>query len=293
MTLIPQLLAQRDIIHTIVIVDNDSGSEIVKEITSWLATISSDTTVGSEEHVTSSIENRSNEICLHNRIYFVDNRFNGGYSAGNNVGIKLAEKLSADAVLIVNPDVRISDTNYIASLASVLFSDEQICVAASRVLGLDGKDQNPLREPRFWEELLWPRFIFTKYFKNTGYVINTTGPGPITVPKVSGCCLLLTMSFLELNDYLDEGVFLYCEEPILTACVRKVNGLIVFTPGLSVVHAHITSQKSDPSLRMLAFIKSRKYYLKYFSSYNAIQLYSLNLSYKALKFYHATKLRIK
>jgi hypothetical protein len=291
MVLLPQLLAQKNIKHEIFIVDNASSPENVQRLKSWLQDMCPDAVVGAPEWVASHIHgvNGANRR-RRNQVYFVLNNENRGYSAGNNIGIRLAEVLGCDAVLIVNPDMRIENPHYIAELAEVLFSNEKNCIAASRILDLDGKEQNPLREPTFWEELFWPRFYFAKMFrKPVSYILLLQSERPVAVPKVSGCCVMLRMAFLKATDYLDENVFLYCEEPILSTRVQRQNGYILFAPELSAVHAHKKSEKDNASRRMLLFIRSRKYYLQNYSSYCLLRRSVLHLSYFILVLVHSTK----
>ena len=101
--------------------------------------------------------------------------------------------------------------------------------------------------------------------------------------------MMIRIKFLVETNWLDEGVFLYCEEPILSAKAINAQGKIIFVPTLEAVHAHVKTQKGDPSLRMLQFIKSRKYYLDNYSRFNAIQIASLKVSYGVLAFYYRIK----
>ncbi len=211
---------------------------------------------------------------------------NLGYSAGNNLGIRLANKLQADAVLIANPDMRIENPSYLAALSLHLFADDSNYIAASRIIGFDGKDQNPLRDATFWEEFLWPLTAIRQRLKGNHYVQKITSSDPVYVPKVSGCCLLLRMSFLKATDYLDENVFLFCEEPILSAKVRKAGGAILYTPEITAVHAHIASQKGNSGNRMQLFIHSRLYYLQKYSGYSLWQIKALKVSYALLAWMH-------
>lgn len=284
--LVPQLAKQEGVVHSIIIVDNSSRPESIAHIRTWLTQWKPDAVVGTQGEVEVWVKINSEDSRAPGRVYFVTHHENCGYSAGNNIGIRLADALGADAVLIANPDMRIQDHLYLARLTESLFADDTNCVAASRILGLDGEDQNPLREPSFWEELFWPRFYLSKFLKPISHILPIAGTVPVRVPKVSGCCLLVRMSFLRETAYLDEGVFLYCEEPILAARVRKAGGHIVFDPSLSAVHAHVRSEKGNSSRRMLTFIKSRLYYLAKYSGYGRIRLFFLLKSYKFLSVLH-------
>jgi GT2 family glycosyltransferase len=219
-------------------------------------------------------------------LFIAFNHENRGYSAGNNVGIRLAELLQAEAVLIANPDMRIEDPFYLRGLADVLFSDSANYVVGSRIVGLDGKDQGPLREPDFWEEVFWPRLLLSRVLPPRSFQLRTDGSTPMEVPKVSGCCLLIRASFLLTTNGLDENVFLYCEEPILSARVRAARGRIVHAPMLKAVHAHVHSDKGNASRRMLLFIRSRLYYLDRYSGQSTLRLIMLRTSYFLLALIH-------
>lgn len=279
----PQLAAQTGVKSTLILVDNESRPESVTTIKEWLAEWRPDAVTGTLAEVDAWVSSHPEEARQHGRVYFIMHHENRGYSAGNNIGIRLADALGADAVLIANPDMRIEDPHYLAELTKQLFSYEQNYVAASRVLGIDGKDQNPLRESTFWEEFFWPA---QKFFGPNRYVLRVHGEKPIPVPKVSGCCMLLRMSFLKSTNHLDERVFLYSEEAILSAKVKRAHGKIIFAPSLSAIHAHVATAKGNPARRMAFFIQSRVYYLYEYSGYAAWKLVMLDISYRALNLVH-------
>ena len=223
------------------------------------------------------------------RAVFVVNDRNAGYSAGNNIGARLAVAGGCEAVLIVNPDVRIEDAGYVAALAERMTADPTCAVASSRILGLSGRDENPLREPGFWEELLWPRQFAPKAFRPKPIVVPPVGPGPVIAEKVHGCCMLLRATFLEDIGYLDENVFLYCEEPILAAQARRRGGRLIVVPGVTALHAHVASRKGNSSRRMLQFIRSRLYYINAYSTHNRVRRVTLRGSYALLYAFHRLK----
>ena len=286
---VPQLAKQRGVEHTLVIVDNASCPESVGHIRAWLADWKPDAVVGTQIEVNQWVRVNPEDAREPGRVYFIKHHENLGYSAGNNIGIRLADSLGMEAVLIANPDMRVENPYYLKELTVQLFSDEDNYAAASRIVGPDGKDQNPLREPGFWEELLWPRAYFSKLFGGGSYVLQTPVDKPQSVPKVSGCCQMLRMDFLRMTNNLDQNVFLYCEEPILSARVKATGGKIIYIPTVTAVHAHIKGEKGNPGKRMLRFIKSRRYYLQTYSGYQWWQLRLLDSSYGALAIINLAK----
>ncbi|MBX5481006.1 MAG: glycosyltransferase family 2 protein [Myxococcaceae bacterium] len=282
--LLPQLVRQEGIRSSLIVVDNASAPESVRRIREWTSLNYPDAVVGPSEDVQAWAEAHPEEARTSGRVFVIFNRENRGYSAGNNVGLRFAGFLGADAALIANPDMRIEDTRFLARLAEPLFADERHCVAASRVVGLDGKDQNPQREPSFWEELLWPAQYVRRWFGFSGYVTASGTTEPRAVPKVSGCCLLLRLSFLKEVGFLDENVFLYCEEAILAARIRSIGGRIVYVPDVTAVHAHRYGAKGNSARHIEFFVQSRGYYLRTYSGYSPAQLTALALSYRMLQY---------
>lgn len=222
---------------------------------------------------------------------FLRNPHNAGYSAGNNIGARLLVEGGCDAVLIVNPDVRITDPDYLAILWAEMAARPDCLVAASKLVNLAGRDEHPLRELDYWEELLWIRQYGPRSWRPAPYVEPPSGPGSVEAQKVHGSCLLIRSAFLEDTNYLDENVFLYCEEPILAARVRSAGGRMMVFPALQAVHAHIASTKGNPSLRMLQFIKSRLYYLDTYTDYDPVKRMALRFSYCILAVLHRIKVR--
>ncbi len=284
-----QFARQKGVRLSIIVVDNASQPESLSAIRSWLSSQHPAIVSGTEKEVHAWLKSHPEESGRSGAVYLIENLENRGYSSGNNTGLRLAEALHAEAALIANPDMRIEDEIYLRVLADHLFAAAHHLIAASRIIGLDGKDQNPMREPEFLEELFWPRWGLKKLFKPISYVLPCPGDRPMTVPKVSGACLLLRMDFLQQSGWLDEQVFLYCEEPILAAKVKKAHGTILFVPQLTAIHAHDAGQKEHSAGRMLQFIKSRIYYLNTYSDFNMIQRAALAGSYAALALFYRIK----
>lgn len=264
--LVPQLIRQKNINHTIVIVDNNSTAKCRDQIKNWLNENYPSSTIGIIDSAAKATD-VYNEQVFNASIICIFNNDNRGYSAGNNIGIKLAEKLKADAVLIANPDVRIDNFEYLERLSDALFASDKYYVAGSKVLDNSGADQNPQKESNFFEEFFWP---YQKLkFKITGRrsLANCFVETASEVQKLSGCCLMIRVDFLARSGYLDENVFLYCEEAVLASQVKNFGGVMFYEPNLLAIHAHRNSDKVSQCKSSLTFINSRKYYIKEYGKY--------------------------
>lgn len=265
-----------------VVVDNGSSDGSIERIKSWAA--EKDVKVVeyekeiAEDGGTKELEEELQKHPNDKKIVLIKNNANLGYSAGNNVGIRYAIKKGAEAILIVNPDVRFDDPEALRKMVNTMFSRADIFVIGPNIIDSEGNRQNPLREPTFIEECINPFLSALK--KPLDYLLPIKSDKPCEVEKVSGSCLLIRTSFLKKIGLLDENVFLYCEEPILAAQVIKNKGKIVFVPSVAVIHLH----KKPDKLKMRDFFKSRMFYLKHYKKYNVVQLTAIALTHKLMSF---------
>ena len=210
---------------------------------------------------------RLQKLCEAQKIDLICNKENRGFSAGNNSGLRAAVKNGADWMLVINPDVELRNPYYITYVMEQLSKWPQAAVVGTNVLLPSGDRQNPMREVNAFEEIFWPFEIIKKklglwdgyHSKNeTGYC-----------EKLSGCCFFISRAFLQKNNYLDENVFMYCEEPILSKSVIKQGYRELYIKEVTANHEHYSIQKQGTSsTRMFLFIKSRMYYIHKYSEYN-------------------------
>jgi GT2 family glycosyltransferase len=264
---IDRLLSQRGTDLSIIVVDNPSSTAHRKHLEDLVLSRWPGTPRGSWTELQRQLSQKTDRSALI-LLWAAENR---GYSSGNNLGIAAADALGCESVLIINPDARLEGEECLAGLHRALMADCRNFAAGPRIRGLSGHDENPLREPTFWEEFLWPVTILRRRFcRHPAVVPVRPGAEPYEVPKISGTCLLLRMDYLRSDGYLDDTVFMYCEEPILVARIRRAGGRLVFVPNASVLHAHRKSAKGRLSPRLLAFVKSRSYYLRTYSGYGRL-----------------------
>lgn len=276
--------------HTIIIVDNNSTVSSVSELKQWQINHHPSALTGSVDEVNQVL---AEDVSGATKIIFVYNDKNAGYSAGNNIGIRIADKIGAEAVLIVNPDMRIKNKAYLSELVSVANKDDKSAIVASRIKGIDGENQSPMVADDFWREFLWPKQLFTKIFKQPKFIESIISEEPIYVSKVMGCCMLIKMDFLRKIGFMDEATFLYSEEAILSAQTEQYGKKIKFIPTLLANHVHKKENKDNSSSRMLMMIKSRLYYIMKYSAYNQIEKGLLFVSYGLWTFAHKAKLLLK
>lgn len=90
--------------------------------------------------------------------------------------------------------------------------------------------------------------------------------------------MFIKSEFFEKTGFLDENVFLYGEEAILSSKIGQIDGEILFVPYVEVQHLH-----KKPSKHLYKyFIDSRKYYLSKYKNYNKLQIVILLILYRII-----------
>lgn len=204
---------------------------------------------------------------------FIPATKNRGYNAGNNIGLRYAADKGYKYALIANPDMEFPQEDYIKKLVAKMEQDDTIAVCASDIVNPDGRHQNPQREATYWEELFWFFTTWSNRKSNKWFLGNYAQSN--YCEKVSGCCLMTRLSFINDIGFFDENVFLYCEESILSKQVQRANAKMYYLSSACAVHCHIEKSKGNPGKRLQLAFQSRYYYLHQYSGYRHIKLWIL------------------
>ncbi|WP_339760466.1 glycosyltransferase family 2 protein [uncultured Hoeflea sp.] len=267
------LLAQRGVLLDIIIVDNASCPARLERMRNAFRAA-----LPAGHHIEAGADAPGGYSCGDG--VFITNPVNSGYSAGNNLGARLAVALGSEAVLIVNPDVRIAASDHLLRLSDALFRDEQTAVAGPAIRNLGGMNENPMFEPSFLQELLAPLLMAAAILPvRRGRNRQAPRRRDEAVVKLSGCCFLVRRSFLEEIGYFDQNVFLYCEEAILAAQMRKAGRRSAYVADLEAIHAHRPSTKGDPARRQRLWSRSRRYYHARYLGYGKVRRTALAISH--------------
>lgn len=210
------------------------------------------------------------------RVVLLNSDVNGGYAAGNNIGIRYAsETLKSELIFVCNPDVRIDSKDVIETLISVLESNDKIVAAAPKMLDRYGKKiNNAWMIPTYCNDLVLSSIILTKLIGNRSnykqsYFENVE---QIDVEVLSGSCFAMKTSFISKVGYLDEGTFLYGEERILAKQIKELGYRQVLINNTYFHHYHSTtiSKNIKTNLKRFKILSDSRYY--YQSKYNNISM---------------------
>ena len=207
-------------------------------------------------------------LCRETGCTFIANSNNTGYNAGNNVGLRYAAEKGYEYALIANPDMEFPQKDYLCKLVEKMQEDENIVVCGSDIIGPDGIHQSPMGGDENWQgSLAWIKEIFCGRKQQDKYDFIDNYKESHYCHKVSGCCFMIRTDFLKQINFFDEGVFLYCEEAILSRQIETAGKKIFYLATAQAVHRHIKSEKSDPAKRFKAWGKSRCYFIDKYSGW--------------------------
>lgn len=226
------------------------------------------------------VDNNSNDEFylkdfLSSKIVFVQSESNKGYSAGNNIGLKiLIDSYDCDFVFIANPDVDFTNDG-ILEIINAFNQDETIALCSSLRYGNEKEKIHQYFEFQSFRNAVLNCFIIPRRILNRNKVINQTNRikyslSNITyVDAVPGAFFALRASFLKRLGYLYEGTFLYYEEFFVGQSARKLGYKSAIVNGNFYYHNHVQKKFSRSNIRM--FLNDRKSMILYFKYFNILK----------------------
>lgn len=186
---------------------------------------------------------------------------NRGYNAGNNIGLRYAAEKGYEYALIANPDMEFPQRHYVARMVGEMEQREETAVAATDIISPELQHQNPMQpDPKGWKSSFgWIRTVMKRSSTSSPDFTADCATSHVC-KKVSGCCLMIRMDFIQRIGFFDENVFLYCEEAILSKQVERAEGQMYYLADLQAVHRHIKTAKGNARKRFRAWISSRLYF---------------------------------
>jgi N-acetylglucosaminyl-diphospho-decaprenol L-rhamnosyltransferase len=205
---------------------------------------------------------------------------NGGFAAGNNLGIDLVE---ADNYLLLNSDTLLRP-GAIQIMLGAINASHSAGIVGPRLEYENGiPQQSFFRNHSIVTELVrGARLNFlTKAFKNApiAYEVDETDAD---IKWISFACVLIKRAVFEKIGLLDEGYFMYFEDAEFCSRARAQGWRIVNTPGAKVVHLRggSSSVKSDMVNRQRVpkyYYSSRTRY--FYQHFGIFGLLSANLAW--------------
>ena len=239
---VKSVLASDCVPASTVIVDNASGDGSVVTLREWL-----NRTLGPGRGIpgpSCSVEVFGGPA--EGSVYLVTSTFNGGYSCGNNLGIRIArESACPDYFLILNNDAKIS-----AGALRAMLQDIQVAKVGI-VVPLILYDDNRTIWYAGGTAICGTAFHFMR-----GRDIRTTAPVSHNVKFATGCALLVRTEVFDKVGAFDERYFLYGEDVEFCRRVRS-SWSIRFCAGAVVRHQVSASTGGEGMSKCFAYYGRR------------------------------------
>ena len=227
------------------------------------------------------------QSCASDKVRVVKSPRNGGYGAGNNVGLRYSlDVLEADYSIVANPDVLFSE-DCIQKFLQTFQDDSSVAVvSAKQSNSTDCAWKNcsimrhVLATSLFFEALLNIRSYPAGYFKE-----KTSVP----VFAVPGSLLMVDLKKMLQYGMYDEDFFLYYEEFVLAQKFANAGLNTILRLDCSYIHNHhvsISKTYNRWSQQHAVLLKIAEIFLKKYKKINMLQiaLAKLWFAYTKLEF---------
>ena len=220
-----------------------------------------------------------------NSLQVIKTDHNGGYGFGNNYGARYAiDKLCADFLLILNPDVCIEEPAVRGCIEALLAHDDLGLVSPEVKDTSDiPLDNQGWKVPNIYDEMRLMSAVAIKLLgDSTCYDKPIITDGLQYVGCVSGACLMYKASAFKASGGYDEEAFLYNEESMMGFKLKRLGIKTAIVLGIYYVHEHsgTISQVLKLEQKLIEKNKSRDIYVYKYLKPNAWQ----SLFYKLVKF---------
>lgn len=208
---------------------------------------------------------------------------NPGYFRGLNAGIESCPKNDDTLFIVGNNDLKFA-TDFLVNLKEIPY-EKDVLVIAPNITTLSGRRQNPHVVKKVpTSELVKARIYFSNYYiGQTARLINQAlaslihklhptwnhqkhapDPGRMKIKRGIGACYVLTPHFFYHYQRLDDRVFLWGEEALLSHQVESAGGCTLYDPSIRILHHESASVKSIESRKKYEIVKrSYKIYRDY------------------------------
>lgn len=219
------------------------------------------------------------------KIHIIKSQKNGGYGAGNNVGLRYSsEILDADYSIIANPDV-LFDEKCVDKFFQTFQDDSSVAVASAKQSNSPdcawkncSTMQYIMATSLFFEVWLKIRSYSSSYFK---------GLNSVPVFAVPGSLLMVDLKKMIQYGMYDEEFFLYYEEPVLAQKLADAGLKTILRLDCSYVHNHhvsISKTYRRWSQQHAVLLKSAELFLRKYKKANALQMAFAKLWFAYTKF---------
>lgn len=234
----------------------------------------------------------------HSKISLVLTAENKGYSGGNNVGIQKLKEMGITKIVIATNDTEVVSVNLLDEFDKI--DSDHVGIVGTDVLALDGEHQNPLYyrltllyflNLHFYSQMVWLRsraYKWLPFVKRIRRSLTSRSVQKVeennvltswcSVYMLHGCFFYLTKGYIEKIGLLDENLFMYGEEDLMSWNCESHGLKRLYLPNLKVLHKDGQSTKGvhkegkEEFVRSMS-IRSNQYLRKKISKWALIKLW--------------------
>ncbi len=213
---------------------------------------------------------------------------NGGYAAGNNLGLLAAQ---GSSVLLLNPDIAVYP-GAIEKMVAFLDSHPDAAVVGPKLVNPDGSVQMSCY--RFPDPLIpilrrtpLGRFGFARDRLRRYLMLDWDHRETRLVDWVLGACFLVRLSAIEHIGLLDERFFLYFEDVDWCRRFWEAGYTIYYYPEAQLTHYHQRLSAENPGLKGIFSATTRIHIFSGFQYFRKYGFDNHTLSHETLEKTHA------
>ena len=212
---IESILCSDDTPESIVIIDNNSNDDSVARIQEWAVAAREKRWPVERDGRMFPLETLTEKGMLSagplQKLILVCCDKNGGYAAGNNVGIRLALRSGAQAVWVLNNDTLV-ESAAAGAMYRRLFSSSRPGLCGSLVRYMDGDKLVQCRGGGRFCKWTGLSVLDGHLLPVSEALAESTAAVEERINFIYGASVMASRQFLETVGLMDERYFLYCEE---------------------------------------------------------------------------------
>lgn len=212
-------------------------------------------------------------------VIVLKNKKNLGYGAGHNVGLRYAvEVLKADNVAVIVSDIEYTENN-IKNCMTVLRADPKIGAVTCRMKDINGiESEAAWRTPGYKDYVFWCFPILRKFMKKNSYSYDSNKLYAY-VDVIRGSFMFFKSEAIKKCGYFDENVFLYNEENIMSARLKKAGYSMAIVNNQFYIHNHINRLGKRKGFgKLISEAESGVYYMEHYQNIRGVKLAFLKFS---------------
>jgi GT2 family glycosyltransferase len=204
-------------------------------------------------------------LCLELGANYIFTGRNIGFGAGHNIAFNQSSR--APYHLVLNPDVQFG-AEVLLELLQFMDINQSVGLVMPKIVYPDGSSQNLCKKlPTPFDIIarrLFPAPIqrLIKDRMDTFELQDMDLNRILSVPYLSGCCMLLRREAIERVCGFDQRFFMYFEDLDLTRRIHK-HYRTVYYPGVCVVHRHEKGSYKDLRLLYCGLESAVRYFNKW------------------------------